>query len=56
MLWLEETVKEVLRRVDAKDPVVEDCQNKSAFIFFPCSFVFFFLTLEAFVDDKERQN
>ncbi|XP_063332767.1 transcription factor 25 [Pelmatolapia mariae] len=28
MLWLEETVKEVLRRVDAKDPVVEDCQNK----------------------------
>lgn len=54
MLWLEETVKEVLRRVDAKDPVVEDCQNKSAF-FFPCSFVFF-LTLEAFVDDKERQN
>lgn len=45
MLWLEETVKEVLRRVDAKDPVVEDCQNKSAF-----------LTLEAFVDDKERQN
>nr|XP_020460479.1 transcription factor 25 isoform X2 [Monopterus albus] len=28
MLWLEESVKEVLRRVDAKDPVVEDCQNK----------------------------
>lgn len=28
MLWLEETVKEVLRRVDAKDPFVEDCQNK----------------------------
>lgn len=53
MLWLEETVKEVLRRVDAKDPVVEDCQNKSAFFFLV---LLFFLTLEAFVDDKERQN
>uniref|UniRef100_A0A3P8V6N8 Transcription factor 25 (basic helix-loop-helix) n=1 Tax=Cynoglossus semilaevis TaxID=244447 RepID=A0A3P8V6N8_CYNSE len=29
MLWLEECVKEVLRRVDANDPQVEDCQNKS---------------------------
>ncbi|KAK5873894.1 hypothetical protein PBY51_018895 [Eleginops maclovinus] len=28
MLWLEESVKEVLRRVDAKDPLVEECQNK----------------------------
>uniref|UniRef100_A0A7N6FM46 Transcription factor 25 (basic helix-loop-helix) n=1 Tax=Anabas testudineus TaxID=64144 RepID=A0A7N6FM46_ANATE len=28
MLWLEDSVKEVLRRVDAKDPIVEDCQNK----------------------------
>ncbi|XP_068436008.1 ribosome quality control complex subunit TCF25 [Clinocottus analis] len=28
MFWLEETVKEVLRRVDAKDPLVDDCQNK----------------------------
>ncbi|XP_008304274.1 ribosome quality control complex subunit TCF25 [Stegastes partitus] len=28
MLWLEESVKEVLCRVDAKDPLVEDCQNK----------------------------
>uniref|UniRef100_A0A3Q0R985 Transcription factor 25 (basic helix-loop-helix) n=1 Tax=Amphilophus citrinellus TaxID=61819 RepID=A0A3Q0R985_AMPCI len=28
MLWLEETVKEVLRRADAKDPLVEDCQNR----------------------------
>ncbi|XP_024911317.1 ribosome quality control complex subunit TCF25 isoform X1 [Cynoglossus semilaevis] len=28
MLWLEECVKEVLRRVDANDPQVEDCQNK----------------------------
>ncbi|XP_014326469.1 transcription factor 25 [Xiphophorus maculatus] len=28
MLWLEESVKEVLRRVDAKDPLVEDCENK----------------------------
>nr|XP_046241229.1 transcription factor 25 [Scatophagus argus] len=28
MLWLEESVKEVLRRVDAKDPLVEDCQNR----------------------------
>ncbi|XP_061600163.1 transcription factor 25 [Cololabis saira] len=28
MLWLEETVQEVLRRVDAKDPLVEECQNK----------------------------
>lgn len=28
MLWLEESVKEVLRRVDAKDPLVEDCLNK----------------------------
>ncbi|KAF6722648.1 Transcription factor 25 [Oryzias melastigma] len=28
MLWLEESVKEVLHRVDAKDPLVEDCQNK----------------------------
>ncbi|KAM6943360.1 ribosome quality control complex subunit TCF25 [Xenentodon cancila] len=28
VLWLEETVKEVLRRVDAKDPLVEECQNK----------------------------
>uniref|UniRef100_A0A4W6C0S1 Transcription factor 25 (basic helix-loop-helix) n=1 Tax=Lates calcarifer TaxID=8187 RepID=A0A4W6C0S1_LATCA len=28
MLWLEESVKEVLLRVDAKDPQVEDSQNK----------------------------
>uniref|UniRef100_A0A3Q2PZE6 Transcription factor 25 (basic helix-loop-helix) n=1 Tax=Fundulus heteroclitus TaxID=8078 RepID=A0A3Q2PZE6_FUNHE len=28
MLWLEESVKEVLHRVDAKDPLVEDCHNK----------------------------
>ncbi|XP_068175489.1 ribosome quality control complex subunit TCF25 [Antennarius striatus] len=28
MLWLEESVKEVLRRVDAKDALVEDCRNK----------------------------
>ncbi|KAK1891854.1 Transcription factor 25 [Dissostichus eleginoides] len=28
MLWLEESVKEVLCRVDAKDPLVEECQNK----------------------------
>uniref|UniRef100_A0A8D3D133 Transcription factor 25 (basic helix-loop-helix) n=1 Tax=Scophthalmus maximus TaxID=52904 RepID=A0A8D3D133_SCOMX len=28
MLWLEESVQEVLRRVDAKDPLVMDCQNK----------------------------
>ncbi|XP_044203748.1 transcription factor 25 isoform X2 [Thunnus albacares] len=28
MLWLEESVKEVLRRCDAKDPLVEDSQNK----------------------------
>ncbi|XP_056268951.1 transcription factor 25 [Pseudoliparis swirei] len=28
MFWLEATVKEVLRRVDAKDPLVDDCQNK----------------------------
>ncbi|XP_068616879.1 ribosome quality control complex subunit TCF25 [Brachionichthys hirsutus] len=28
MLWLEESVKEVLHRVDAKDLLVEDCQNK----------------------------
>ncbi|KAE8297111.1 Transcription factor 25 [Larimichthys crocea] len=28
MLWLEESVKEVLRRVDTEDPLVEDCQNK----------------------------
>ncbi|KAK9542685.1 hypothetical protein VZT92_000525 [Zoarces viviparus] len=28
MLWLEESVKDVLRRVDAKDPLVDDCQNK----------------------------
>ncbi|XP_044065550.1 transcription factor 25 [Siniperca chuatsi] len=28
ILWLEESVKEVLRRVDAKDPLVEDCQDK----------------------------
>ncbi|XP_028258183.1 ribosome quality control complex subunit TCF25 [Parambassis ranga] len=28
MLWLEGSVKEVLCRVDAKDPLVEDCQNK----------------------------
>uniref|UniRef100_A0A3Q1AU39 Transcription factor 25 (basic helix-loop-helix) n=1 Tax=Amphiprion ocellaris TaxID=80972 RepID=A0A3Q1AU39_AMPOC len=28
MLWLEESVKEVLCRVNAKDPLVEDCQNK----------------------------
>uniref|UniRef100_A0A8D3CXD6 Transcription factor 25 (basic helix-loop-helix) n=1 Tax=Scophthalmus maximus TaxID=52904 RepID=A0A8D3CXD6_SCOMX len=27
MLWLEESVQEVLRRVDAKDPLVMDCQN-----------------------------
>lgn len=31
MLWLEEAVREVLRRVDAKDPLVEDCQNKYEF-------------------------
>lgn len=28
LLWLEEAVREVLRRVDSKDPLVEDCQNK----------------------------
>uniref|UniRef100_A0A4W4GH11 Transcription factor 25 (basic helix-loop-helix) n=1 Tax=Electrophorus electricus TaxID=8005 RepID=A0A4W4GH11_ELEEL len=28
MLWMEGNVQEVLRRVDAKDPIVEDCQNK----------------------------
>lgn len=28
MLWMEGNVKEVLRRVDVKDPVVEECQNK----------------------------
>nr|XP_019954509.1 PREDICTED: transcription factor 25 [Paralichthys olivaceus] len=28
MLWLEESVKEVLHRVDTKDPLVLDCQNK----------------------------
>lgn len=28
MLWLEESVKEVLIRVDAADPLVEECQNK----------------------------
>lgn len=28
MLWLETNVKEVLHRVDVKDPLVEDCQNK----------------------------
>ncbi|KAF7651647.1 hypothetical protein LDENG_00108040 [Lucifuga dentata] len=28
VLWLEQNVKEVLHRVDTKDPVVEDCQNK----------------------------
>lgn len=28
MLWLEQSVKEVLCRVDAKDPLVDDCQNK----------------------------
>uniref|UniRef100_A0A665SYB0 Transcription factor 25 (basic helix-loop-helix) n=1 Tax=Echeneis naucrates TaxID=173247 RepID=A0A665SYB0_ECHNA len=28
MLWLEQSVREVLRRVDAKDPLVEDYQNK----------------------------
>ncbi|XP_077376215.1 ribosome quality control complex subunit TCF25 [Festucalex cinctus] len=28
MLWLEQSVKEVLCRIDAKDPLVEDCQNK----------------------------
>lgn len=28
MLWLEESVKEVLHRVDASDPLVEDCQAK----------------------------
>lgn len=28
MLWLEESVKEVLRRCDTKDPLVEESQNK----------------------------
>ncbi|MCJ8733620.1 hypothetical protein PDJAM_G00225710 [Pangasius djambal] len=28
MLWMEGNVREVLRRVDVKDPLVEDCQNK----------------------------
>ncbi|XP_077104246.1 ribosome quality control complex subunit TCF25 isoform X2 [Siphateles boraxobius] len=28
MLWLEENVRKVLKRVDAHDPYVEDCQNK----------------------------
>ncbi|KAF7211882.1 ribosome quality control complex subunit TCF25 [Nothobranchius furzeri] len=28
MLWLEESVKEVLRRVDSKDSFVEECENK----------------------------
>lgn len=28
MLWLEDSVKAVLRRVDTMDPMVEDCQSK----------------------------
>ncbi|XP_077570103.1 ribosome quality control complex subunit TCF25 [Stigmatopora nigra] len=28
MLWLEESVKEVLCRIDANDPLVEECRNK----------------------------
>ncbi|XP_056109074.1 transcription factor 25 [Rhinichthys klamathensis goyatoka] len=28
MLWLEENVRKVLKRVDTLDPYVEDCQNK----------------------------
>ncbi|XP_037103560.1 transcription factor 25 [Syngnathus acus] len=28
MLWLEESVQEALRRIDANDPLVEDCKNK----------------------------
>ncbi|XP_066541063.1 transcription factor 25 isoform X2 [Hoplias malabaricus] len=28
MLWMEGNVQEVLKRVDSKDPLVEDCQNK----------------------------
>lgn len=28
MLWLEESVRNVLERVDKHDPYVEDCQNK----------------------------
>ncbi|KAF3686373.1 Transcription factor 25 [Channa argus] len=28
MIWLEESVKEVLRRVEAQDPLVEESQNK----------------------------
>ncbi|KAI4902600.1 hypothetical protein NFI96_032918 [Prochilodus magdalenae] len=28
MLWMEGNVQEVLKRVNAKDPFVEDCQNK----------------------------
>lgn len=28
MLWLEQCVKQVLHRVDTKDPLVEDCDNK----------------------------
>ncbi|ROI96426.1 Transcription factor 25 [Anabarilius grahami] len=28
MLWLEENVRKVLKRVDKHDPYVEDCQNK----------------------------
>ncbi|XP_056876602.1 transcription factor 25 [Takifugu flavidus] len=28
MLWLEESVREVLHRVDASDPLVEECQSK----------------------------
>ncbi|KAF4101566.1 transcription factor 25 isoform X2 [Onychostoma macrolepis] len=28
MLWLEENVRKVLKRVDSHDPYVEDCQNK----------------------------
>uniref|UniRef100_A0A667YMA4 Transcription factor 25 (basic helix-loop-helix) n=1 Tax=Myripristis murdjan TaxID=586833 RepID=A0A667YMA4_9TELE len=29
MLWLEQCVKQVLHRVDTKDPLVEDCENNS---------------------------
>lgn len=56
MLWLEECVKEVLRRVDARDPAVEDCQNKSdvnELICCPCFWALHYVFIPLFQEKAE---
>ncbi|XDV29367.1 hypothetical protein PO909_032504 [Leuciscus waleckii] len=51
MLWLEENVKKVLKRVDTLDPYVEDCQNKQT-----GSQTFTFPTMRVGRDQGEESN